>query len=446
MFDDLSSRLERVFKRLKGEGTVRERHLDETLQELRLALLQADVSVEVVEDFCKRVREKALGAEVAASLTPAQQIIALVSEELKELLGGQAQPLKLPQQKCGVVLLVGLQGSGKTTSAAKLALNLKNQGKVPILVSADFSRPAAREQLAVLGEQVGVKVHPGVEDGAVASARAAAKEAALRGYDALIVDSAGRLHVDEQLMDELRDIVKELKPVETLFVGDSMTGQDAVRSAKAFDEAVPLTGIVLTKLDGDARGGAALSMAKATGKAVRFAGVGEKPEDFQLFAPDRMVSRLLGMGDVLSLIEKVQASVDPKKAAETLKKVKRGELTLEDFKEQLVQMRKLGSMESVLEMLPGGKKLAGNLNVDERWSVHAEAIINSMTKRERTHFKIVDASRKRRIAKGAGRPLSEVNRLLKSFKQAKQVHAKMMKAGGKGGMRMPGLPGMPFGR
>jgi len=444
LFDDLSSRLDRVFKRLKGEGTVRERHLDETLQELRLALLQADVSLEVVTDFCARVRERALGADVAASLSPAQQIISIVRDELVELLGGKEKPLKLPQQKCGVILLVGLQGSGKTTSAAKLALNLKKQGKVPMLVSADFSRPAAREQLAVLGDQVGVKVHPGVDGGAVASAKQAAKEAALRGYDALIVDSAGRLHVDDALMDELRELVKAVKPVETLFVGDAMTGQDAVRSAQAFDEAVPVTGIVLTKLDGDSRGGAALSMAKATGKPVRFAGIGEKPEDFQLFAPDRMVSRLLGMGDVLTLIEKVQSAVDPAKAAETLKKAKRGELTLADFRDQLRQLRKMGSMESLLEMMPGGKKLAGNLNVDERWSVHAEAIINSMTLGERDNYKRVDSRRKRRIARGAGRPLSEVNRLLKSFKQAKQMHKKMLSGGGK---RMPGLPqGMPFPR
>lgn len=439
MFDDLSSRLGRVFKRLRGEGTVRERHLDETVDELRRVLLEADVSAEVVDSFCERVREKALGVDVVESLTPAQQIIAIVRDELTGLLGGEAKPLKLAQGKCSVVMLVGLQGQGKTTSAAKLAKHLKESGKVPLLVSADFSRPAAREQLAILAGQVGVKLHPGVESGALDTVKAAAKEAGVRGYDVLIVDTAGRLHVDQQTMGELKALVAAAEPAEILFVGDAMTGQDAVRSASAFAAAVALTGCVLTKLDGDSRGGAALSMASVTGGKIRYAGVGEKPEDFELFRPDRMVSRLLGMGDILTLIENAEKVIDKKSAEDMGRRAKRGELTLDDFREQLRQMKKLGSLEKVIEMLPGGAQLKGKMNVDERWTVHAEAIICSMTPRERHNYKVVDSSRKRRIAKGAGRPLAEVSRLLKSFKQACEVHVKFM-AAQRSGKPMRGMP------
>jgi signal recognition particle subunit SRP54 len=439
VFDDLSSRLGRVFKRLKGEGTVRERHLDETLEELRRVLLEADVSAEVADAFAARVREKALGIEVVESLTPAQQIISIVRDELVGLMGGEARPLKLSQGKCSVVMLVGLQGQGKTTSAAKLAKHLKDSGKVPLLVSADFSRPAAREQLAILAQQVGVKLHPGVESGALDTVRTAAKEASIRGYDALLVDTAGRLHVDQRTMDELKSLVAATAPAEILFVGDAMTGQDAVRSASAFAAAVPLTGCVLTKLDGDARGGAALSMASVTGRPIRYAGLGEKPEDFELFRPDRMVSRLLGMGDLLSLIEKAERVVDKGVAEEMGRRARRGELNLEDFREQLRQMKKLGSLEKVIEMLPGGAQMKGKLNMDDRWPVHAEAIISSMTPRERQNYRMVDASRKRRIARGAGRPLAEVNRLLKSFKQACEVHAKLL-AAQRSGKPMRGLP------
>jgi signal recognition particle subunit SRP54 len=439
MFDDLSSRLARVFKRLRGEGTVRERHLDETLEELRSALLLADVHHEVVERFLSRVREQALGAEVMESLTPAQQVVKIVRDELLVLLGNDARPLKLPQQACGVVLFVGLQGSGKTTSVAKLARLLKEQGKVPLLVSADFSRPAAREQLRVLAAQAGVKVFTVVDSGPLEATKAAAKEASVRGYDALLVDTAGRLHVDEPLMAELRAIAAAVKPVETLFVADAMTGQDAVRSATAFHRTVPLTGSILTKLDGDARGGAALSMATVTGTPIRYVGLGEKPEDFELFRPDRMVSRLLGMGDLLGLIERAERVIDRKDAAALTEKARRGELTLEDFRDQLRQVRKLGSIEKVVEMLPGGAQALGKIQIDDRWSVHAEAIINSMTPGERRNAKAVDASRKRRIARGAGRPLAEVNRLLKSFKDARSLHARMM-AQGRAGRPLRGLP------
>jgi signal recognition particle subunit SRP54 len=439
VFDDLSSRLGRVFKRLKGEGTVRERHLDETLEELKNVLLQADVSHEVVESFSANVREKALGVEVIDSLSPGQQIVKIVRDELLSLLGGESRPLRLPQQKLGVIVLAGLQGQGKTTTAAKLARFLKERGKVPLLVSADFSRPAAREQLAILAGQVGVKISQPQVTNALDAVKAAMKEAAIRGYDALIVDTAGRLHVADELMAELRAIVKVTSPVEVLFVGDAMTGQDAVRSASAFAAAVPLTGIVLTKLDGDARGGAALSMARATGTPVRFAGIGEKPEDFEEFKPDRMVSRLLGMGDVLTLIERVEKVVDKKAAEDLGRRSRKGELNLDDFRDQLRQMKKLGSLEKVVDMMPGGAELKKQMGqMDQKWPVHAEAIICSMTKRERLHSKIVDASRKRRIAKGSGRPLAEVNRLLKSFKQACEMHGKLM-AQGKGG-RFKGLP------
>ena len=443
MFDDLSSRLARVFKRLKGEGTVRERHLDETLDELGRVLIEADVSHDVAASFVATVRARALGVEVIDSLTPGQQIVSIVRDELVALLGGDAKPLKLPQGRCGVILLAGLQGQGKTTTAAKLARHLKEAGKVPILVSADFSRPAAREQLALLAGQVGVRLHPGVESGALDTVRAALKEASVRGYDALIVDTAGRLHVDAALMDELRAIVKAVQPSEILFVGDAMTGQDAVRSASAFDAAVPLTGIVLTKLDGDARGGAALSMASVTGKPVRYAGIGEKTEDLELFRPDRMVSRLLGMGDVLTLIERAEKVFDRKQSEDLGRRARRGELNLEDFRDQLRQVRKMGSLEKVVEMLPGGARLKGAMGaIDERWSVHAEAIICSMTPRERESHKMVDASRKRRIARGSGRPLAEVNRLLKSFKQACQAHQKLLAAARSG----KPMRGMPFAR
>jgi signal recognition particle subunit SRP54 len=440
VFDDLSSRLARVFKRLKGEGTVRERHLDETLEELERVLVEADVNHDVVQGFTASVREKALGAPVIDSLTPGQQIVAIVRDELLALLGGESKPLKLPQQKLGVIVLAGLQGQGKTTTAAKLAKFLKDKGKVPLLVSADFSRPAAREQLAILAGQVGVRVIAPAVSGPVDAVKAAAKEAAVRGYDVLIVDTAGRLHVDDELMKELQAVVKACDPAEIFFVGDAMTGQDAVRSASAFAAAVPLTGIVLTKLDGDARGGAALSMAKVTGRNVRFAGIGEKPEDFEEFKPDRMVSRLLGMGDVLTLIERAEKVMDKKSAEEMGKRALRGQLTLDDFREQLRQMRKMGSLEKMVEMLPGGQALKGQLGaIDEKFSVHAEAIICSMTPRERQNYKLVDASRKRRIARGAGRPLSEVNGLLKKFKQACEMHAKIL-AQAKSGKPMRGLP------
>jgi signal recognition particle subunit SRP54 len=442
VFDDLSSRLGRVFKLLKGEGTVRERHLDETLDELRRGLLEADVSHAVVETFVGRVREKALGIEVIDSLTPGQQIVKVVRDELVHLLGDQERPLKLPQGKCGVVMLVGLQGQGKTTTAAKLARHLKDHGKVPLLVSADYSRPAAREQLEVLAKQVGVKIVSQPFAGPLDAVKFAHKEATVRGYDALIVDTAGRLHVDDELMGELKKLVAASAPHEILFVGDAMTGQDAVRSATAFDAAVPLTGIVLTKLDGDARGGAALSMASATGKPLRYVGVGEKPEDFELFRPDRIVSRILGMGDVLTLIERAEKVLDKKTAEDLGRKAMRGEQTLEDFREQLRQMKKLGSLDKMLEMLPGGAQLKGQMPVDEKWISHAEAIICSMTVKERRNWRVIDASRKRRIAAGSGRPLPEVNRLLKNFRQAMELQTRALQAA-KSGKRPPALP---FGR
>ncbi len=439
MFDDLSSRLGRVFKRLKGEGTVRERHLDETLEELRRGLLDADVSEEIASGFVASVRERALGVEVIESLTPGQQIVKIVRDELVELLGGKERPLKLPQGRAGVVMLVGLQGQGKTTTAAKLARHMKENGKVPLLVSADYSRPAAREQLAILAGQVGVKIASQPFDTALEAVRHAAKEASVRGYDALIVDTAGRLHVDDDLMSELRKLVAACQPVETLFVGDAMTGQDAVRSASAFAAAVPLTGIVLTKLDGDARGGAALSMARATGTPLRYVGVGEKTEDLELFRPDRMVSRILGMGDVLTLIERAEKVIDRKTAEDMGRKALKGDMTLEDFREQLRQVKKLGSLDKMLEMLPGGAQLKAQIPTDQKWIAHAEAIVCSMTVRERRNWRIIDASRKRRIASGAGRPLAEVNRLLKNFRQAMDMQSRAL-AAARSGKRPPALP------
>lgn len=422
MFESLSKRLQDIFRRLKGHGRLSEKQVDQVMREIRLALLEADVNFRVVKDFINRVRERAVGQEVLRSLTPAQQVIKIVHEELVSLLGESRQGLEFTGRPPHVMMLVGLQGSGKTTTAAKLALYLRRQGRHPLLVAADIYRPAAVDQLIKLGEQAGVEVFflegTAPEDMVAEAVNRAEKE----GFDTLVVDTAGRLHVDDEMMEELVRVMKRTPPTEVLLVVDAMTGQDAVTVAQAFQEKVGFDGIVLTKLDGDARGGAALSIRAVTGKPVKFASVGEKLGDFEPFYPDRMASRILGMGDVLTLIEKAQAAYDEEKARELERKLRRQEFTLEDFLDQLRQLRKMGTLEQILSMIPGFpvSKLKG-LKLDESQLKRAEAIIQSMTPEERRKPQIIGASRKQRIARGSGTTTQDVNRLLQQFQQMQRL-------------------------
>jgi len=427
MFDDLSDRLQRVFKELRGEGTLTEFHVDEALKEIRTALLEADVSLPVVKDFIAAVREKAVGQEVLTALSPAQQVIKIVRDELTRIYGGAAAPLVL-KRRPAIILLVGLQGSGKTTTAAKLALLLKkSQGKHVLLVPADTYRPAATEQLRTLAKENGLLFfEPKDDPDPLSRAQKALKDAKLFGYDAAIVDTAGRLHVDQELMDEVAKLQKILQPDEVLFVADAMTGQDAVNSARVFNERLPLTGVVLTKMDGDARGGAALSLATVVGKPLKLVGVGEKTKDLEIFHPDRAAGRLLGMGDVASLIEKVSADVDEKAALKAAEKLRRAEFTLSDLRDQIRQLKKLGPLGSLLGHLPrvGPLRDLASLDIPEDATKHLEAIIDSMTAVERDDPSVINGSRKKRIAAGSGTSVQDVNQLLKQYLGMK----KMMKA------------------
>jgi signal recognition particle subunit SRP54 len=439
MFENLSDRLDAVFRKLKGRGKLTEKNIEEGLKEVRLALLEADVHYRVTKQFVAAVKERALGQEVLASLTPGQQVVKIVNEELTELMGSQHEGLDLSGASPVAVMLVGLQGSGKTTTAGKLAVYLRNKGKKPFLVPADVYRPAAIDQLKKLGAQLDVPVFPSsVEMDPVQICREAKTTAHRQGCDTLLLDTAGRLHIDEELMDELSRINQEVKPSDILLVADAMTGQDAVNIAKAFDEKLDIGGVVLTKMDGDARGGAALSIKSITGKPIKFIGVGEKLNELEPFHPDRLASSILGMGDVLTLIEKAQEAVDEKKAAELEKKLRKSQFTLEDFRDQMVQIRKMGSLGDIIKMIPGMGKLKQmkNLDVDEKEFVRIEAIINSMTQRERQQHTIINGSRRRRIAAGSGTRVQDVNRLLKNYTQM----LKMLKKINKGGMR-----GMPQG-
>jgi signal recognition particle subunit SRP54 len=432
VLDTLTQRLARVVKTIRGEARLTESNTQEALREVRMALLEADVAVPVVKQLIERVREAALGEEVATSLTPGQALVGAVHRELAALMGGESAELDLVVAPPAVVLLAGLQGSGKTTTAAKLARLLKETlGKKPLLVSCDVYRPAAIEQLATLARQIGVDVFPShVGEKPLAIAAAALDHARKHYNDALIVDTAGRLAIDEPMMKELAELHAALSPAETLFVVDSMQGQDAVNVAKAFNDALPLTGVVLTKLDGDARGGAALSVRQVTGKPIKFAGVSEKPDGLEPFHPERMASRILGMGDVLSLVEEARKSVDIEEAKKLAEKVRKGKgFDLEDFKQQVAQMRKMGGLASMLDKLPAQfAQAAQSPQADEKHLRRVEGIINSMTPRERTHPEIIKASRKRRIAAGAGVPVQEVNRLLNQFEQVQKM-MKMMKGG-----------------
>jgi len=443
MFDNLSDRLESVFKKLKGHGKLSEKNIADALKEVRMALLEADAHYKVVKQFIVDIKNRALGQEVLSSLTPGQQVIKIVNDELTELMGSQHQDLNLSGTNPVSVMLVGLQGSGKTTTSGKLAQLTKKKGKKPYLVPADVYRPAAIDQLKKLGEQLDIPVYPSeVEMNPVHICQNAQVAAQRAGCDTLFIDTAGRLHVDEELMDELRRISEAVTPSEILLVADAMTGQDAVNIAGAFDEALDIGGVVLTKMDGDARGGAAISIKSITGKPIKFIGVGEKLSDLEPFHPDRMASRILGMGDILTVIEKAQDAVDEKKAAELEKKLRKNQFTLEDFRDQMVQIRKMGSFSDLIGMLPGvgNMKQLKNLQVDEKEFVRIEAIINSMTPNERRTHTMVNGSRRKRIANGSGTTIQDVNKLLKNYSQV----LKLMKKMNKGGMRGFGRGMLPY--
>ncbi|HVM21551.1 MAG TPA: signal recognition particle protein, partial [Egibacteraceae bacterium] len=414
MFDALSDRLEAVFARLRGTGTLSEQQVDEALREIRLALLEADVNFRVVKTFVSRIKERAVGAEVSAALNPGQQVVKIVHEELVRILGEQSAPLDLGSASPAVIMLAGLQGSGKTTAAGKLAKLLRKKGRQPMLVACDLQRPAAVKQLRVLAEQVDVPVYAPVESGdPVAVARDALAEARRLGAGVVIVDTAGRTNVDEELMQQAADIKAAVQPAETLFVIDAMIGQEAVTVAKAFQEAVDFTGVILSKLDGDARGGAALSVAEVTARPIKFASIGEKLDEFEAFHPDRMAGRILGMGDVLTLIEKAEEVYTEEQAADMQAKLLAAEFTLEDFLAQMQQIKKMGPLQGLLGMIPGMGKALKDVDVDDGQLKQVEAIIQSMTKQERRNHKLLNGKRKKRIAAGSGRSPQEVNELLR---------------------------------
>ena len=425
-FEGLSDKLQGVFKGLKGKGSLTEADINAAMREVKLALLEADVNFKVVKEFVASVKEKSLGEEVMASLTPAQQVIKIVNQELIELMGGTSSKLTYSPKGFTVFMMVGLQGTGKTTTCGKLALWLKNNGKKPMLCACDIYRPAAIDQLEVVGQSVDVPVFT-MRDSKDPSkiAAAAIKEAEKKGLNVLIIDTAGRLQIDEELMEELKVLKKEVKPHEILLVVDALTGQDAVNAAEGFNEALGIDGIIMTKMDGDSRGGAALSTKKVTGRPIKFVGMGEKMDELQEFHPDRMASRILGMGDVMSLIEKAEADYDEQKAAEMEQKIRKNKFTLEDFLEQMGQIRNMGGIGKLLDMMPG---MSNNKNVDlnksEQEFVCFEAIIQSMTKQERENPSILNASRRRRIAAGSGQPVQKINQLIKRYEESR----KMMKS------------------
>ena len=434
MFESLSDRFDGIFHKLRSRGKLTDKDIDEVARELRVALLEADVNVRVARDFINRVKERAQGAEVAKSLSPAQQVIKIVNEELVATLGGTTGKLAIASKPPTVVMMAGLQGAGKTTAAAKLARLLKQQGRRPLLVGADLQRPAAVQQLRVLGERVEVPVYSSDTD-PVTVARGAMDEAARLGRDVVIIDTAGRLQIDADLMHQLRDVRDAVHPHDTLLVVDAMTGQEAVNVATEFYQSIGLTGVILTKIDGDARGGAALSVKEVVGKPILFAGTGEKLDEFEAFHPDRMASRILGMGDVLTLIEKAEATFDQQEMEQTEKKLRKGQLTLEDFLDQMRQVKKMGPIQNIIGMLPGMPKELKDAEIDESEIARIEAIICSMTPAERRDPSLINGSRRVRIARGSGVTTQDVNGLLKQFKMVQQ----MMRGAAKG--KMPKLPG-----
>ena len=446
MFENLTDKLQKVFRDLRGYGRLTPENIDAALRQVRLALLEADVNFKVVKEFIAAISARAVGQDVLESLTPGQQVIKIVHQELVDLLGGQTEILKLDGRQPVVIMLAGLQGSGKTTTAAKLAKSLKSKGRRPYLVPADVYRPAAIDQLMILGESIGVEVHPSESSqNPVAICRNALIAAGEKNLNTVIIDTAGRLHIDQELMEELRQIKVQTEPAEILFVADAMTGQDAVTVAEKFKNDLDLTGVVLTKMEGDARGGAALSIKKVTDRPIKFVGVGEDMDALEVFHPDRLASRILGMGDVLSLIEKAEAVVDKKQAEKLAKKIQKNEFTLEDFRDQIQQIKKMGSLEQIMGMIPGLNKMKQAQNMpkpDERELVRTEAIINSMTRVERRNYQIINASRRQRIAGGSGTSVQDVNRVIKSYSQMLKMMKKMKgfpggMAGGKKKRKLP---------
>jgi signal recognition particle subunit SRP54 len=456
MFENLTDKLQRAFKTLRGQGTLTEENITDALREIRVALLEADVNLDVARDLIEQIRVKAVGTEVLTALSPSEQVIKIVRDELITLLGKDTARFKFASQPPSVILMAGLQGSGKTTTAGKLAAWLKKGGHRPMLVSVDVYRPAAREQLKVVAKSIEAKLYEGDQKGEAPGsalverlASEARREARNMGCDTLIVDTAGRLHIDEELMTEMERLKKLLNPSEILFIADAMTGQDAVNSAADFHKRLGLTGVVLTKMDGDARGGAALSIRHVTGQPIKFIGVGEKPDAFEPFHPDRIVGRILGMGDMLSLIEKVD-TLDRKKSEDLAKKALLGDgFSLDDFREQLRQIKKMGSMESILKMLPSVGPFAGlqqaSKNVDEKQFVRLEAIINSMTPKERRNHEIISGTRRKRIAAGSGTTVQDVNNLLRQYAQMAKMFKQMGKGGLAGKMMRGGMGAMGMG-
>jgi signal recognition particle subunit SRP54 len=441
MFENLSEKLQRTFKNLRGQGTLNEENMQEALREIRLALLEADVNFKVVKELIDHIREKATGSEVMLQISPTEQVVKIVHEELISILGKDTAKIKFASQPPTVVLMAGLQGSGKTTSSGKLAQWFKKGGHRPMLVSVDVYRPAAREQLKVVANAIGASIYEGKVDGEGSTAiverlaKEARREAQNSGCDVLIVDTAGRLHIDDELMDEMQLLKKLLNPQEILFIADAMTGQDAVNSANEFHKKLSLTGVILTKMDGDARGGAALSIRNVTGQPIKFLGVGEKYDALEPFHPDRIAGRILGMGDILSLVEKAQEKLDSKKSEEFAKKALSGDgFSLEDFREQLRQLKKLGSLQSIVKMLPSIGPFAGIQNmaekVDDKELNRVEAIINSMTAYERDHHEAINGSRRKRIARGSGTTVQEVNQLLRQYAMMKKQFKSLSKGGG----------------
>ena len=445
MFENLTEKLQRVFKDLRGEGKLTEQNIQDALKEIRLALLEADVNFKVVKQLVENIRNKALGQEVLTAFSPTEQVVKIVKDELVRILGGTESKLRYANTPPTVYLIVGLQGSGKTTTTGKLALWLSKNGHRPLMVSVDVYRPAAREQLRVVASQVNLPIYLGKdsEKAPLELAKGAKREAIESGRDVVLVDTAGRLHIDEELMVELEQLKGGFDPLEILFVADAMTGQDAVKSAEQFHQRLGITGVILTKMDGDARGGAALSIRQVTGRPVKFVGVGEKPSAFELFYPERVVSRILGMGDMLSFIEKVEETIDEKQALEMHEKILDNDFTLEDFRQQLRQIKKLGPLESVLSMLPqvGPFKQLQDVKVDPKELDRVEAIINSMTIRERLNFQVINGSRRRRIARGSGTSVQQVNQLLKQYRQARQM-MRSLSGGLRQGKKRKGMGGL----
>ncbi len=443
IFSGLAEKLQDTLKKLSGKGKLNEKDVDNALREVKLALLEADVNYKVVKNLISNIKERAVGQEVMESLTPGQQVVKIVNEELTKLMGGSQSEIEIASEPPTLIMLVGLQGSGKTTTAGKLAKMFKKEGKNPLLVAGDIYRPAAIRQLQVLGDRLEIPVFSmGDKQDPVDIIKAGLSKANSAGNDVVILDTAGRLHIDEEMMDELQDIKSSTDPDEILLVVDSMTGQDAVNVSENFDESLGIDGVVLTKLDGDARGGAALSVKAVTGKPIKFIGTGEKLDDFEPFHPDRMSNRILGMGDVLSLIEKAEEAIDKEKAKKLEERLKNNQFTFEDFLDQLEQLRDMGPLDQIMGMIPGmsGAKQLKNLQVDEKQLDHIEAIINSMTQEEKVDPKLINGSRRKRIAQGSGTSIQEVNRLLKQYRETKKMIKQFNKGKGKGLMGNMNLP------